>query len=63
MESTQILEPVLFTTISEQMVYESKPSYTHKLMALIAIDYDLKMNVKSHYEKALEELIKRVKYN
>lgn len=59
----QLLEPILLTSISERMVYEDKPSYTHKLMALVAIDHDLKLNVQKDYEESLRQLIKRVKYN
>ena len=62
-ETIQVLEPVLFTKLSEEKVYQDKPSYIHILVGLIAIDMDLKLKIQSDYEKALAELIKQVKYN
>jgi hypothetical protein len=63
METINTMEPVLFTTISEDEIYKAPASEVIKFIAYICATHDLNVKMQSDYKKATEILIKSIKYN
>ena len=63
METITILEPILFTTISEDKIYSAPASEINKFVGYICATHDLIYKRQKDFNKGLEILIKSVKFN
>ncbi len=62
-ETTDTLEPVLFTNLTERTIMQSKPSDLMKLIDFIGCEYNLTVKYNHDFKLALKILIHSAKNN
>ena len=62
-ETTDVLEPILFTNLSERLCGNAKPSEFIKLMGYVALDYSLDIRKQYHFDVCKKIIINSIKYN
>lgn len=63
METTDVLEPVLFTNLSEQQVMKARPSEVIKMIDYVCAEWSLNVKRNNDFKLALKILINQVKNN
>lgn len=63
LETIEVLEPILFTNLSERLAGNAKPSEFIKLMKFIAIDYSLDIRKQYHFDICKKIIINSIRYN
>ena len=62
-ETTDVMETVLFTKISTEMIDKAKPSEFHKIMDVVASEYNLIMKREKDYKTIKRIIINSIKNN
>lgn len=63
METIEVMEPVLFTSISEQLLKKSKVKEIMPILRHIGSEWDLNINKVKHFKVANRILVNSIKWN
>lgn len=63
LETIEVLEPILFTNLTERLAGNAKPSEFIKLMKFVAVEWNLDIRKEYHFNICKKIIINSIKWN